>query len=237
MNRLEYFKKFKDLVQSYPIEKTEDYNSYYYKYEHTLRVVEYSDQICESCSLTRAEKDLAYLIALFHDIGRFEQIRVKKWCDDFKTKYNHAIESVNMIREYQLLNELSQQEQTIIQKAIETHNAYQIENTTPQERLFAEIIRDADKLDILNTQWRVPPKDIRTTSELLQEFLSGQMCHIKWVNTPMDEFLQNLSLIYDLNFPYSYRSVAESEVIASKLDYLEQIKIKTNIKERLEKAC
>lgn len=237
MNRLEYYNKFKDLVQSYPIEKTEDYNSYYYKYNHTLRVIEYSDQICESCTLAQDEKDLAYLIALFHDIGRFEQIRVKNLCDDFKTKYNHAIESVNMIREYQLLDQLSQQEQTIIQKAIESHNAYQIDDMTQQERLFAKIIRDADKLDILNTQWRVPPKDIRVTNELLQEFLSGQMCHIKWVNTPMDEFLQNVSLIYDLNFPYSYRSVSESEVIQLKLDYLEQIKIKTNIKERLCKVC
>lgn len=237
MNRLEYYNKFKNLVQSYPIKKTEDYNSYYYKYNHTLRVIEYSDRICESCSLTQDEKDIAYLIALFHDIGRFEQIRVKKWCDDYKTKYNHATESVNMIQGYQLLNQLSQQEQAIIQKAIEFHNAYQIENMVPQERLFAEIIRDADKLDILNTQWRVPPEDIRVTNELLQEFQSGQMCHIKWVKTPMDKFLQNLSLIYDLNFPYSYRSVSESEVIASKLDYLEKIKIKTNIKERLGKVC
>ena len=42
---------------------------------HTLEVVHTTEYLCLHENITGIEKDLAYLIALLHDIGRFEQIK------------------------------------------------------------------------------------------------------------------------------------------------------------------
>lgn len=45
------------------------------KAEHTLRVAALCNRIAESLHMTDEEKDLAWLLGMLHDIGRFEQLR------------------------------------------------------------------------------------------------------------------------------------------------------------------
>ena len=49
-----------------------------YKYEHTLRVVEFAETICNNENFNDEEKNIALICSLLHDIARFEE-----W-----TKYN-----------------------------------------------------------------------------------------------------------------------------------------------------
>ena len=52
-----------------------------------------------------------------------------------------------MIREFVLNNEYD----SIIYKAIKNHNKYKIEEgLSEKEKLYSKIIRDADKIDIIN---------------------------------------------------------------------------------------
>ena len=44
------------------------------KIDHTFCVAENSDSISASLGLSSAEKDVAWAIAMLHDIGRFEQV-------------------------------------------------------------------------------------------------------------------------------------------------------------------
>ena len=45
------------------------------KIAHTYRVAELCKQIAESINLSKEECDLAWLMGMLHDIGRFEQVR------------------------------------------------------------------------------------------------------------------------------------------------------------------
>lgn len=46
------------------------------KIEHTYRVCEYSKKIADSIHLSKNETNLAIVIALLHDLGRFEQVKM-----------------------------------------------------------------------------------------------------------------------------------------------------------------
>ena len=46
-----------------------------HKVEHTLRVAELSGRYAEALGMAGEDADLAWLIGLMHDIGRFEQAR------------------------------------------------------------------------------------------------------------------------------------------------------------------
>ena len=52
------------------------------KLVHTLEVVRTTEYLCLYENITGVERDLAYLIALLHDIGRFEQIKRFNSFDD-----------------------------------------------------------------------------------------------------------------------------------------------------------
>ena len=45
------------------------------KIEHTYRVSSLCEQIAQSLDMEEADVDLAWLIGLLHDIGRFEQLK------------------------------------------------------------------------------------------------------------------------------------------------------------------
>ena len=71
--------------------------------------------------------ELAKIIALLHDIGRFEQIKGFKEFDD--TKIEHAEFGVKVLFKDNLIRKFIKEEKydNIIQKAIYNHNKYKIE--------------------------------------------------------------------------------------------------------------
>ena len=93
--------------------------------------------------------ELAKLIALLHDIGRFEQV---KQTNDFldSNNFDHANYGVKVLFEDKLIRKFIENNEydNIIKKAIYNHNKYKIEeNLNDAELLHSKIIRDADKLD------------------------------------------------------------------------------------------
>ena len=74
------------------------------KYYHTYRVCEQSTSICKSLNLSKEDTDIAYLIALLHDIGRFEQIKVYDTFDDEKS-IDHALFGCKILFEEGLIRE------------------------------------------------------------------------------------------------------------------------------------
>ncbi len=43
-----------------------------YKYKHSYRVMALSEYLADKLNLSQIDKDLAKIIGLYHDIGRFE---------------------------------------------------------------------------------------------------------------------------------------------------------------------
>ena len=67
-----------------------------YKYNHSYRVVHQAEEISRSIELDEEEKDLASLIALLHDIARFEQWKRYKSFSDTK-EFDHGDEGVKIL--------------------------------------------------------------------------------------------------------------------------------------------
>lgn len=66
------------------------------KKEHIQRVAKVAEEIAKSENLTDEDIDLAWLIGLLHDIGRFEQIRRYHTFNDGKS-INHAEMGVKIL--------------------------------------------------------------------------------------------------------------------------------------------
>ncbi len=120
------------------------------KEEHTLRVCEICLEIGKSLGLSVEKLNCLTTIALFHDLGRFEQYTKYKTFADFKSE-NHALIAIRILRENNLLKDLNPTEKDMIYRVISNHNTANIPSSETGETLFfSKLIRDADKVDIYN---------------------------------------------------------------------------------------
>ena len=121
------------------------------KEEHTLRVADLCARIAESLSLGSEDTDIAWMSGLLHDIGRFEQVRLYHTFRDSES-VDHAQFSADllfregMIRKYMKIETYD----SLLETAIRCHNVYRLpESLTERDKMFCQILRDADKIDIL----------------------------------------------------------------------------------------
>lgn len=183
------------------------------KIKHTYEVMNYAAMIAEDLQLNKEQKDLASLIALLHDIGRFEQVRQYHTFIDADS-INHAALGVTVLEKDQLIREFVKEGyDDIIFQAILNHNRYQIESGLSQEALLqAKIIRDADKTDILRvnnensceTLFMCSKEEMCASlisEEVLQDFMAHHSILSSKRKTPADILISHIALIYDFNFP------------------------------------
>ena len=126
----------------------EDKAGFKLKINHTKKVVENSKMISEKLHLSKEDQELAELIALLHDIGRFEELKV---FNQFESKkFNHAEYACKILFEDKHIKEFTEDESyyDVIKNAIINHNRFKIEEGLDEKSLLhAKIIRDSDKLD------------------------------------------------------------------------------------------
>ena len=137
-------KAFKEYLKNYNI----DDGSIALKIRHTYEVVRKSEYIAIGLELDKENIELAKIIALLHDIGRFEQIKEFNEFND--KKIEHAEFGVKVLFKDNLIRKFVEERKydDIINKAIYNHNKFEIEeNLNDIELLQCKIIRDADKLD------------------------------------------------------------------------------------------
>lgn len=121
------------------------------KQQHSLRVMKIAEQIATNLKLNEEQIQLATLIGLLHDIGRFKQytdIEVGNNLEEF----DHGDYGAKVLFEEGLIRKFIETNKydEIIKKSIKNHNKFSIETgLTQEELLFAKLIRDADKIDIL----------------------------------------------------------------------------------------
>ena len=53
------------------------------KFTHSLRVSAWCERLAKALHLSQDDVDLAWLIGVLHDIGRFEQLREYHTCIDY----------------------------------------------------------------------------------------------------------------------------------------------------------
>ena len=121
------------------------------KIEHIKRVAKNCRKIATELNLSDEEIKLAELIGIFHDLGRFEQVRIANTFSDKDSGINHAEMSVKVLFEDNLIRNyiIDTKYDNIIKLAVLNHNKIEIEDgLNEKELLFSKIIRDADKIDI-----------------------------------------------------------------------------------------
>lgn len=120
------------------------------KLDHSLRVANNCNEIAKGLFSTPEEIALARIIGLLHDIGRFEQWRRYGTFSDGKS-IDHGELGLAVSQQEKIVDLMPYATQQIILKSIQLHNKISIPaDISPQELLYLNIIREADRLDIIH---------------------------------------------------------------------------------------
>lgn len=192
---------------------------------HTYGVTEYSRQIAERLRLSKEDQELAQLIGLLHDIGRFEQL--KRFNSFEPDTMDHAHFGVQILFEEGLIREFTKDGKwdRIIRTAIARHSDFRLEGIEDErELLHARIIRDADKLDncrvkledSIETILGVSEAEVGKTSvspEVMEQFRRKESILSSSRKTKMDYWLSYLAYFFDINFEVSKDLVREHDYV------------------------
>lgn len=219
------------------------------KVEHTLRVAELCERIARETGFTPAGVDLAWLCGLLHDIGRFEQLR--RW-DTFSdaASTSHAALGVEVLFGgkgdaggakgggsamnadgiiHRFIDPNDELEE-IIRAAVGFHSAYRLpEDLDVRMRALCDVVRDADKLDILRVACADSVETVlnATEDELLASdvspaiedaFFEHRTARYAERVTPVDYLVNLACFAFELVYPASLEIADEQEFIYRALE-------------------
>ena len=206
-----------------------------YKYYHSYRVMDLMEVLANKLKLNEKDIHLAKVIGLLHDIGRFEQ---DKLYNSFKDKeMDHGNYGVIVLKENNLLDKtnIDKSDYEVVYKAIDNHNQFKIDNDlNERELLFAKLIRDADKLDILyalgnpNIKETLRQDETEINKVLETSFFNGLPGNVHDVKSKNDSLVIIFSYIYDLNFKETCQIIHQNK-------YYEKIYERINRKDIFKK--
>ena len=211
--------------------------SFKLKVIHTYHVADNAREIAKKVNLSKEDIELAELIGLLHDIGRFEELKITKELNS--VKFDHASHGSKMLFENGMIREFIDDNQydNIIKKAIENHSRLSIEDGLEDRILLhSKIIRDADKLDNYRVKKdenieAIFPKRVKNRLDMENAILSDKVYETilnkKCVDihdrvTPLDFWVCILAFTFDLNFDVTYKIVKENDyinVLIDRFDY------------------
>jgi len=206
------------------------------KDDHSRRVCDEMLYLADQLKLDANQRLLAETIALFHDIGRFEQFKKYQTYHDPRS-INHCILGVQILRKTKILDALDPAEKCLIEKAVEYHGAKDLPvNLAGDCLLYSQMIRDADKLDIFyvvtlnykrhkedpdSFEFEVElPDEPRCTPEILEAVLTGQKVDYAKLQTWNDMKLCNLAWVYDVNFVPTLKRIRQKKCLEQLLEFL-----------------
>ncbi len=209
------------------------------KVVHTYHVMAICEKIAESLRLNEIEIKLAKLIGLLHDIGRFDEVKMLGIFDS--NKFNHAIHGCKILFDKKMIRKFVETDKydSIIQFAILNHNKLEIEKTSDKNYLlYAQIIRDADKIDSFRVKVEeelgaISPKFLNSVLEndvispsVLKTFFECKTILDKDRKTTMDMWLSYIAFVFDFNFIYGLKYLQTNNCINKIID---RVDYKNNI--------
>ncbi len=180
------------------------------KYNHSLRVMSLCNLFAKSLGFNEYDIKLATLIGLLHDFGRFEQ--VKQYNTFFDTKsVDHADFGVDILFNKEYINEYwtNEDDYELIKYSITNHNKLNLEKSNDRYEIFGKLIRDTDKIDILNVILNHEIINIELdleniTKEVDESFKNYECVNIKDLKNKNDRLILRLALVFDINYDISY---------------------------------
>lgn len=207
------------------------------KIVHTYGVIRCSEEIGRRMGLQAEDMELAKLIALLHDIGRFEQL--KRFNSFEADTMDHATYGVQVLFEEGMIRQFIEEDtwDDVIRTAIAKHSDYELTGITDERTLLhARLIRDADKLDNCRVKLVASIEAMLGASE--EAAGEGLISPAVWESclrresvlsadrhVPVDYWVSYLAQYYDINFPETCEIIEEEDYItriAGRLTYQEQ---------------
>ena len=221
---------FKEYINNYDNQNDHGFNL---KVVHTYHVLDNAMTIAKKLELSEEDINLAGLIAILHDIGRFDELKNLKKFDSVGN--DHAMFASKILFDEGLISSFIDTDKynSIIRKAIENHNKKSIEDgLTDKELLHAKIIRDADKLDnfrvkkdekIENIFPGVVNNDVDIENSLISDSVYNSIRKEECVDIkdrvyPLDYWICILGFIFDINYKETLSIIKNNDYINTLID-------------------
>ena len=211
---------------------TEPYTAYgdkiRIKIDHTLRVRDLCADVAESIGLGSDDVELQWRI-----YGTYNDSR----------SVDHGDLGAEFLREHDRIRIFAETDHDTILHAVEYHNKYRLPDTlSDRDRRFADITRDADKLDILYSfavgELTCRSRNTAMSEAVFRTVMDGRGIQNRELATKADEIAVRLAFVFDLRFRRSFeilrksdsigrmirlqREEAENEVLKRQLDVLSE---------------
>ena len=198
------------------------------KLEHSLRVAEDMRGMARDSGWREADENTAEAIGILHDIGRFSQYVEFKTLSD-RHSINHAERSWAVVDEEVVLSGVSTTDCQRIQDAILNHNRIEIPVDVSKDSLpFVQLIRDADKLDILMIFYELAstdrlkehpellfgvPTEGPANPELIDRIHARRNVPYSMIQSLTDFKLIQMAWMYDIHFPTAFERIEQRNII------------------------
>jgi len=219
------------------------------KEEHSRRTCEEMQYLAEELGLSDNQRRTAVVIALFHDIGRFEQFVKYRTYHDPRS-VNHCLLGLEVLRREKIFEGLESKEKELIEKAIEYHGIKELPGDLDGECLFfSKLIRDADKLDVFFVvtdyykRYRDNPEEFKLevelpdeaecSAEVVEKILRGRRVDYNELRTWNDMKLMQLGWVYDVNFAPTLRRVKQCRFLEKIFDFLPETEDIDKVRRRI----
>lgn len=185
------------------------------KYEHSLRVMDLSEYISRNENFTEDEINLAKLIGLLHDYGRFEQLNKYNTYNDFKSIDHGDLGCFILFDENEIKKYTNDNLETIY-NSIKYHNKYELPSLDDKTIKFCKLVRDADKIDILyifiNKIIALEEQDEEISEVVKNDFFNKKTIKLLDCKNKNDKIIVYLAFIFDINYDSSIKYIKENKM-------------------------
>ncbi|MFA5292439.1 MAG: HD domain-containing protein [Phycisphaerae bacterium] len=235
--QLEQFKKwfYEYVATFYGNDELVNYNIKL-KEEHTRRVCADAMIIADELEMNQQQKLIAETIALFHDVGRFEQFIKYRSYNDVGTE-NHSLLGLKILADKKILGGLDKKEKEIIETAIRFHGEKDLPGGLGGEtELFAKLIRDTDKLDIyyviisrLEDFLKNPEKAMATfgfykkdgySENIIEAIITNHTVGYENIKSINDMLIVMLGWVTDINFAVTFKEIKKRGLFEQIISFL-----------------
>jgi hypothetical protein len=180
--------------------------------------------------LADGEIALAQTCGLLHDVGRFEQFtRYRTFID--RLSIDHGVFGAELLADIPAIQHLPAELQEVVCAAVAHHNKAALPpGLEPRQQLHVQIVRDADKLDILHlytndlvqhTHALIAPLKTREASPaVVQSLMQKEVIRYPDIKSDLDCLLAKLAWVYDFNFDPSLQLLQQRGYMAILKDFL-----------------
>ncbi|MCI8272627.1 MAG: HD domain-containing protein [Clostridia bacterium] len=219
---LEYTRKqFNEFIKRYDL-KNEMIGL---KVAHMIRVMKVNMKFAEFQGLGNEDIELAGIIGLLHDIGRFVQIERYGTFIDYKS-IDHCQAGVNLLFKDGFIAYFVKDDKYyhIIERAIKNHGQFEIEPGLDEHTLLhCQLIRDSDKTDIFEVMLQENPdtvfdgdyiRNANINEKVKEDFFNNRMINKVDVKTVFDDYVRKVAFIFNYYFARNLQYVKEKNYIS-----------------------